>query len=518
MTDLSKFPLSASTSTKLPLHNSQSGDDDSQYLSRIQSFLSTATVGNLKNYAMTAFKNSGTNVLQAGELNEIHERQLTTSTLNNQMWSNWTNAIAESTLEDGTIISPLVNCGPGWNGVTPLYPRDYDRNASKLKGGVDFIENNEYAQVEAAILFDRKIDQVSNFEYVEAKLKLMFNRGWYLVTDSTFINPRKWDQPLSHLYYRLNSASGLKHWVYLNSPVMFDVIVSGANQYNPDTTTFFPYVQVVDFGTGILVLAQDELQSLSTSNYTAPGAVETFKQSISANYFGFNLMEKSFCEHLTDTHGDCNENDGNSTANDTSPIKSTKDVSDVLFENPVNSDESEDFFAHRKELKLVPSYKNTNYYPVDPLNNVPDTVTNDPGTSLARVTNLLAGNQFDYDTVPSFSSFCVYCDRKSDSAISALGNMLQYVVDNTDESNLTKLESFDMDEFLQRKDAYFAAYKEGLKPRFINNMPVKLTVYDKEVTGQQDLAEQQWNLHFVNVPTDTIVMNSLNSNRNIQPI
>ena len=515
MSDLTKFPLSASTSTKLPLHNTQTGAGN-EYHSRIQTFLSPTITGNLKNYTMTAFKNSGTNVLQAGELNEINERQLVTSTLNNQMWSNWTKAIAESNLEDGTIISPLVNCGPGWNGVTPLYPREYERNSSKLKDGVDFRENANYAQVEAAILFDRK--SAGNSEHIEAKLKLMFNRGWYLVTDSTFINPRFWDQPLSHLYYRLNSASGLKHWVYLNTPVMFDVIVSGENQYDPDSPTAHPNVQVVDFVTGILVTVTDEQKSLSAQTYGIPQQVESFKESISANYFGFNLMEKSFCEHLTDTHGDCNENDGNSTANDTSPIKSTKDVSDVLFENPVNSDESEDFFAHRKELKLVPSYKNTNYYPVDPLNNVPSTGTNDPGAALARVTNLLAGNQFDYDTVPSFSSFCVYCERKSDAANAALGTMLQYVIDNTDESNLTKLESFDMDEFSQRKDAYFAAYKEGLKPRFINNMPVKLAVYDTEDIDQVDIAEQQWNEHFDKAPAQTIVINSLNSNRNTQPI
>ena len=37
--------------------------------------------------------------------------------------------------------------------------------------------------------------------------------------------------------------------------------------------------------------------------------------------------------------------------------------------------------------------------------------------------------------------------------------------------------------------------KEGLKPRFINNVRVNTTIYDVDEEGQTD-AENEWNSHF----------------------
>ena len=491
--DLRKFPLLASENTKLPL-------DNLTYRSRLKNFY--VDDADTKNYIATAFRNFG-DVIQAGELNEIYERQTLYDTLTHQMWSNWSAFIYPP---DGAPLAPAPTFGPGWAGTTPLYPGAFDANSTALAGADGVNDTRPYSQVEAALLFKTvDIDDVGS-GYLQANIKLLFNTGWYLINDTSFVTP-KYFQPVTQntLYDRVVQASGLKHWYYLKQPILFDIILAGFGQtgflqntpellvsYDDSVPFFFGTWRnstkfAYTFGSGSAIADPDFFKKNITNRHD--GA-----------YFALDLADKSLCQHIDPVNCDEDLTDEGSVS-DSNPIQTTDIVNDPFFANPINVNASDDGNSRRVQIKALPRYRHGTQHNIDPANLLDPDLNNENITDArSRTTNIVIGNMnltqsnpsVFHDKVPSHS-LCVKCEPNTEGLTNAISNMNDYV--NVHAPNGTPLETFDLNEFKDLRNAAFQQMKEGLKPRFINNVRVNTTIYDVDEEGQTD-AENEWNSHF----------------------
>ena len=489
--DITKFPILSSENTKFPL------DDSTLYRSRSKNFLQTN-----KNYIATAFRNVG-DVIQAGELNEIYERQLLFNSLTHQMWSNWIGYVYPRDSTGGIVPAPAPSFGPGWAGTTPLNPGVFDSNSF----GFGEPSDTTYSQVEAALLFKTIDTDDLASGYLQSNIRLLFNTGWYLINDTSFVTPKEFTPVTQNtLYDRVVQASGLKHWYYLHEPILFDIILAGdgisaLSQQLPKFQTL-----ITDNITAVSVWSNSTKVSLTFAGISEDS--NNFKKKVTNThdgaYFALDLADKSLCQHIDPVN--CDEDvssgtEGTGSVSDSNPIKTTEIVNDPFFENPVNTNNSDDGNSRRVQIKALPRYRHGLQHRIDPLNDdVADINDTSPQDARSRTTNIVIGNmnlgfeeynQF-HDKVPSHS-LCVKCEPNTEGLAVALKNISDYHVEHA--PNGVMSETFNIDDLkLLRNDA-FAQMKEGLKPRFINNVRVNVTIYDVDQQGQTD-AENEWNSHF----------------------
>jgi len=509
--DITKFPLLDSENTKLPL-------DAPPYRSRIKNFYVEDV--DTKNYIGTAFRNIG-DIIQAGELNEIYERQLLNDTLTHQMWSNWSSFIFPP---EGTPLSPPPSFGPGWAGTTPLYPGEFDANSTALAGAEVILDSRPYSQVEAAVLF-KTIDNDDNGSgQLEADIKLLFNTGWYLISDNTFVTPELPFAGLNEgtLHDRVVQSSGLKHWYYLDTPILFDVGLAGPRSPDPQgspklSMTITDQLVFASFSNSSKVVG---LQ-LGSSDVTSESLDRNIRDTHDGAYFALNLAQKSLCEHID---LNCQEDLTNGgSVSDTNPIQTTGIINDTFFANPLDPEQTEGSNSRRVQIKAVPTFRQASNHSLAPLYSG----ANSLGTlERAKSTNILLGNMnlsqsfpsFTYqDKVPSYS-LCVKCEKNTEATTQTIKDLNNYIANEAPYNGAFNVPSdnFDATEVKRLRDIIFTQMKDGFTPRFINNVRVNATIYDVDVQGDTD-AENEWNSHFSELgDAITIVQNT--DLRQIEPI
>jgi hypothetical protein len=156
---MSGFPFNIGiTGSDLPL----SGNP---YWSRVTLSLLKGMTAN--NYVLLGFRPGFP--LQASELNEIQEISMLNQTLTQTMISSWPMYLPSN---------PGIIYGPGWNGITPLYPAfDVTNTSENLVG--------------------------------KTGGQVIIRKGWYLVAIK---------------------SSGLKHWIYLNQGYTAAIPSTGSGQ------------------------------------------------------------------------------------------------------------------------------------------------------------------------------------------------------------------------------------------------------------------------------------------------
>ena len=520
--DIKKFPLLDSENTKLPL-------DDVTYRSRIKSFYAVGS-NNTNNYIATAFRNVG-DVIQAGELNEINERQVLFDTLTHQMWSNWSSYIYPP---EGTPLSPPPSFGPGWAGTTPLYPGEFDANSIESTDG-RINDTRPYSQVEAALLFKTVDIDDNGSGYLQASIKLLYNTGWYLINNTSFVTPKYFGAVTQNsLYDRVVSASGLKHWYYLKTPILFELNLLGEGVRGDGITPRFSVTytpEVLYFGNWFHSAKHTFI--IGHNAITDALLTQRITDMHDGAYFALDLADKSLCEHI-DPDGNCEENairdqiDGTPSGDvsDSNPIQTTEIIDDPLFDNPVNTNNSDDGNSRRIQLKAVPRIRQGIHHAMDPLYASADITDSDQNDARSRTMNIVMGNMnleligpesaagFT-DKVPAYS-LCVKCEHNTEGVKTAMLNLSNYITNNTQADNMTPLESFDIDQTITLRNNVFQQLKEAVKPRFINNVMVNTTIYDVDDQGQTD-AENEWNGHFSELG-DVVRVNRDTDTRQIEPI
>tara|TARA_R100001509_G_scaffold148320_1_gene106082 strand:- start:47670 stop:49241 length:1572 start_codon:yes stop_codon:yes gene_type:complete len=520
--DLRKFPLLASENTKLPL-------DNLTYGSRLKNFYVDDV--DTKNYIATAFRNIG-DVIQAGELNEIYERQILHDTLTHQMWSNWSAFIYPP---DGAPLAPAPTFGPGWAGTTPLYPGAFDANSQKIT------DTRPYSQVEAALFFETVNTNDIGSGYLQADLKLLFNTGWYLITENTFVTPRSMGESAAAntLYDRVVQASGLKHWYYLKQPILFDIRLLGVNSTG-SAAGAVPNVEAVMFNenTSYLINWQNSTKVAFSMQgqelYDQAHFNQHIRDTHDGGYFALDFADKSLCQHIDpvnceeDQTHDSNDGIPTGSVSDSNPIQTTSIVDDPLFANPININASDDGNSRRVQVKAVPRFRTAINHRMDPLyaaESITPFVEEGSGTveARARTTNIVLGNMRlntnpggdqTQDQVPSYS-LCVQAEHNTQGTANAFFNLSTYL--DTHAPNMVIQDTFDINEVINLRDQVFQQMKEGVKPRFINNVRVNTTVYDADNEGQTD-ARNEWNSHFSEL-NDALVITKFNVDlRQVEPI
>ncbi len=516
--DITKFPLLDSENTKLPL-------DAPPYRSRIKNFYVEDV--DTKNYIGTAFRNIG-DIIQAGELNEIYERQLLNDTLTHQMWSNWSSFIFPP---EGTPLSPPPSFGPGWAGTTPLYPGEFDANSTALAGAEVVLDSRPYSQVEAAVLF-KTVDEGKG-GYLQSNIKLLFNTGWYLISDNTFVTPKLFSAggaTQKTLYDRVVQASGLKHWYYLDTPILFDVALSGEETSTGELIS--PRLENTDIPNSELFLMSYRVSAKHVfqigSNVTEENLNAFITNVHDGAYFALDLANKSLCEHIDPINCDENTSDGAGTIQDSNPIQTTEIINDSFFANPLNTDQSDDANSRRAKIQVVPRFRHARNHDLSPSNFTTDEDSTQT-SARSRSTNILLGNMnlgqlsnnlntnTFQDKVPSYS-LCVKCEPNTEGTKLAVKDIHDYIISTcaVGGSVITPGDDFSLDTLKEKRTNLFQQIKEGLTPSFINNVRVNVKIYDVDTEGDSD-AENEWNSHFSEL-TDAITIVETTDLRQIEPI